>query len=195
MRNKILKIWKDPVWSKVIAAGIIAITVWVSGIYSTLFDWFLNVALHLWSNLLLYLFILSVVIILLLFRKLIKTKKSLHPIKVSGYKWFTTLSDDSFYKYLFLLWFPLHRSLQTEKFFYDEKFEHIPEFYDLYKKEIIFNKSVSAIEYVIVIDRDVYDYLEEFYQREKEKFDADTSKFVNTLTNIPFYGLRQGRNY
>lgn len=197
MINWIKKIWKDPVWSKVIASSIVAITIWISGFYPTLYSWFVNSILHILSNIFLYLFILAVIVILSLLRKLNKNKKSSLPQKELvlniekkiGLNWFNTLPDDSFYKYLFLLWFPLHRTLQTEKFFYNEKFDHIPEFYDLYVKKVIFNKNINAVEYVIVINKEVYNYLEEFNQREKGKYDYEMNEFVDMLKSVPFYEL------
>lgn len=193
MSNIITKIWKDPVWSKVIAAGIIAISVWLSGFYKTLYGWFLIVLLHIWSNIFLYLFIISILVIIHLLRRLNKTKNASIPQKKPSSNWFITFYDDSFYKYLFLLWFPLHRTLQSEKFFYDEKFDHIPEFYELYMHNVIFNKNVGAVEYVIVISKEVYDYLDEFYQREKDKFDSDMNKFIYMLRNVSFYELCRRR--
>jgi hypothetical protein len=188
------KIWKDPVWSKVIAAGIIAFVVWISGFYTTLYILFQIVLLHIWSNIFLYLFIISLVVIISLLRKLNKTKDAYLSQKKTSSNWFITLNDDAFYKYLFLLWFPLHRTLQTEKFFYNEKFDHIPEFYELYTRKVIFNKNIGAVEYVIVINKEVYDYLDDFYQREKDKFDIDMNQFVDMLKNVSFYELCRGRS-
>lgn len=201
MINILNKIWKDPVWSKVIAAGIVAFFVWIFGFYSTLFTWLMKCLEYLWSNIFLTLFILSILVILILLRKLNQTQTTTIPEKEVnsnppqriGSNWFSTLEDDSFYKFLFLLWFPLHRTLQTEKFFYDEKFDHIPEFYDLYAHKVLFNKNVSTIEYVIAINKEVYDFLEEFYQREKGKFDIEMNKFVDMLKTVSFYELTRSR--
>lgn len=201
MLNFLNKIWKDPVWSKVIATGIITLLVLIVGLYPKVSGWLMTWLGYLWHNLFLYLFILSVIVNVILIIKLNNIRKASGRIKgdnlsagkETGSNWFINLDDISFYKFIFLLWFPLHRTLQTEEFFNSERFDHIPEFHDLYTKRVIYNKQVSAIHYVIVIDKGVYDYLEEFYHSDNEKFGVPLNNFVNLLKTMSFYDLMQPR--
>ncbi len=197
IKKLLSRIWNDPVGSKVISGIILSILGALAYIFLPLLKWLKFIYTSFITNPFVYLFVLSLLIIFILLKRNMKVIKINSPKKIIGMGWFANLSDDQFYRYLFLLWFPLHHSLQSEQLYEREKLDHIPEIHELFKAKILRKKydSIAAITYVIEIDKGVYDYLDEFYQREKSSFDDRMWELIEVWRKSLFYDIWKIRNW
>ena len=88
-----------------------------------------------------------------------------------------------------MLWFPLHKSLQTSNLYDTEKLDHVPELRELYRRKILTNQKVNSMQYLIEIDKDAYDYLEDYYKRNKDSFNKEINEVINLFKSGTFYEL------
>lgn len=189
--NLVKTLWKDPVWSKVIAAGIILIIGW-------LFKWYIFVWEILQDLMSLFISHYQLVIIILLFLIIIyqfnKNKKqneklSSNKKKESGLEWLSKLEENDFHKYFFLFWFPINHRVQTHNMFHSESLNHIPEIRRLFERKVLFAQPINGIEYVIEIDKNIYDYMEDIYINEFNNADEDMKRIVSNFRSTPFHML------
>ncbi|MGA2784860.1 MAG: hypothetical protein ABSF09_09215 [Candidatus Bathyarchaeia archaeon] len=171
------KAWSDPVWSKVIA-GIILSVIGAAAIYllppvqAVAFD-FLKFLSDMYAFVSTNPFVLSTgilafVVILLLIKLSRKSRlTSSHNMKTSterplgGVKWLSSLPDEEFHKYSFLLWFPLNHTLRTPKYYTgSEGLDHVPEVHELVNRNVLDIIIEDVIHFSVQIEPDVYKHLE-----------------------------------
>ena len=189
--NLIKKLWKDPVWSKVIATGIILLIGW-------LFNWYTII----WNGIVMFFdFVISfyqialiILLIIIIVYQFYTNKKNLGVLsrnkkKEFGLEWFSKLDEINFQKYFFLLWFPINHRVQTHNMFHNESLNHIPEVKELFAKKVLIAQPISGIEYVIEINKNVYDYLDEIYLRDFKNVENDMKQIIANFKSTPFHML------
>ncbi len=195
-KKSIKKVWTDPVWSTVIAAVILSLG---TIIWAPVRDWIWNTGimclLFIQTNYSRIIIAVLIVIVIIQFVRNKKAKKSIPhiltntPTTLSGKNWLVSLSNEDFQKYMFILWFPINHRLQTHPLFQSETLTHIPEIFELQKRKILFDSFFSAIEYVISIDKETYDYLEEQINILGRKDFAAIEKLKQQFGNCAFHML------
>jgi hypothetical protein len=181
----IKKIWKDPVGSKVIAAGLIFLFGLIYKLYT--YNWNINL---LFVKLILnnYQIIIIIVLIIVVFLQFYYNRKNpqVYKKKDGGIRWILKLDNQSFQKYLFLYWFYINRRVQTNNIFLGESLNHVPEIRELYDWGILFSQPISGIEYVIEIDKEVYNFVENTYLKSFKGCDAGVKSIINQYKSMPF---------
>lgn len=194
--NKVLefikKIWHDSVWSKVIAAVIVASASYASGLIPWIWRTLLSLIesdpykITTWVLGLL----LSIVSILFWQRR---PKKD---VRLVGIKWIRQLTITQLSKYGFLFWFPLNRRLKTHT--YDQSrsfisgrisFDHIPEIRELIDRRVLRYTFEGLGQYSVEIDQEVYNYLEHVYEQERALIDEETRLVFDAYNTVPFDSL------
>jgi hypothetical protein len=114
--NILLKIWKDPVWSKVIAVAIVAlagafpVSAYWNQIVSVFVDVMIPFILNNWQ--LETIVVLALVVLFLLFA-IVKINATKLEDRNSNEEWFSCLDSTESGKCLFLMWFPLNGLLRS----------------------------------------------------------------------------------
>lgn len=197
----IKKIWHDSVWSRVIAAAIVAsasyLFGWVQWIWRFFLSWIGTVRsiyeLNPYEITTWVLGLLLLIVIILVFFRKRKPKEDVKPV---GIKWIRLLALGQLSRFGFLFWFTLNKRLKTH--LYDERrsftwgqisFDHIPEIRELMDHRVLWFTSEGLGQYSLEIDQDVYSYLHQIYEQEKTLMDEKTRSVFETYTTVPFDAL------
>lgn len=177
------KIWNDPVWSKLIASGIIALITFLFSKYSQIISAGSIKAIvnNIFSNTLVVIILFFLFSSLLLivftggvfsnFRRLNVLIRNIHKEKNSNY-WF-------------LFWFIINHTISSERLLQSQSFSHIPEMNELYSRNILKDSFSSLTQFTIDLDKNVYDYLDKKYQKltnRNQKF----KNYINQITGKKF---------
>lgn len=177
------KIWNDPVWSKVIAGGILALMGFIFSKYSQIISDGLtqNKGNNILSNtpaIIILLFLFSCLLLITFtggvlnnFRQIDNIIRNIHKEKNSNY-WF-------------LFWFIINHTLSSERLLQSQSFNHIPEMNKLYSRNIIKDSFASLTQFTINIDKRVYDYLDKKYHKLSNK-NQNLINYINQITGKKF---------
>ncbi len=199
------KIWKDPVWSKVIATGILAavaaLWLWLGNLLQLILD-FLKmlqnfIILYGWQVLAVVALILACVFWVrsrILSRRLAE-KENIRQNQVgqtsssSPVDWLKKLSDEDLARYAFLFWFPVKDTLYTEAYrkigvishYGDISFDGIPDLIQLFEKAVLKKKQASLSDYVLEMNPACFEFLAQKLAEYSASKDAKMKKSTRNL--------------
>ena len=201
----IKQIWKDPVWSKVIASGLVVL---FGSLYLTIserWSWLVAQVSPLWifikGHLLEMIIIVLIILLLVSWRKirqLSSRSKATAKARDSAVIWLTSLQGEEAQKYSFLAWFPVRETLHTEPYhlpgvvrgYGDVSFDGIRVIVNLFEKGVLRKKNINLTEYVLEIDQKCYDYLEKILidgaKSENPEDQKNYEKLKTYLRGVPF---------
>ena len=174
--------WHDSVWSKVIAAGIIALTGGIIAYFNIDIKTLITFFKQYYKDIIII--ILSLILIIILLIHIIREKNKKKP-NIIWLKYFT--KSHTFVETTFLLWFPLngimkspHRRLTLEdehKLLYSRKIK------PLFDKNIIYKGEFGVIE----INEKAYDVLDKFLKKNVNKTKKTDAEILSYIKNTDFH--------
>jgi c-di-GMP-related signal transduction protein len=185
IKRFIKNIWNNPVWSKVISAGILAIV----GTIATITNWvkiksvlpaILMFARNNYERFIII--ILLIVLITIFINKIIK--KSVH--KKPDIRWLKKNLDSIMSENYFLMWFPLngvmHGSLGRLSAADSLKVTHSRKIVPLFEKNIISMGYYGSID----IDKKAFDIIDNFVNRSLDKSIPEQRSLIEKVQSIHF---------
>lgn len=113
MLDMLRKIWNDPVWSKVIASGILALIAFIFSKYSQILtgDSTKNIFNNIFSNIsaiILLLFLLTILLLVIFTGGVLTNYRRIDPLIKNIHK-------EKYSNYWFLFWFIINHTISSEK--------------------------------------------------------------------------------
>ncbi len=165
--NIFRKIWNDPVWSKVIAGGILALIAFVFSKYSQILSEgstqnIINNILSNTSAVILLLFLFASLLLILFTGGVLTNYTRIDAL-------IRNIHKEKYSNYWVLFWFIINHTISSERLLQSQSFNHIPEMNELYSRNIIKDSFASLTQFSIDMDKRVYDYLDKKYRKLSNK--------------------------
>jgi hypothetical protein len=194
-------IWKDAVWSKVIAwaiigiIGSIGVILWRPGreVALGLLRFLQEVRDFLWENP----FALTSAILLMLVVALYSRLRRVNHKQSErvGLQWIESLREDELVKYVpILLWFPANRTLKSPKYYVSsESLDHVPEIVELVEHRVLTIVIETVVHFSVQIDKEVCRKLEQEIIQNQNQLPGDKQKQIKVLRSIDFRDMFRTR--
>jgi len=200
----IRRVWVDPVWSKVIAGAILALC---TSLAIIIWAPIKEIALYTRDFVTTNFFVLTtaVLAVVLLYTlrgkrrsapsQIVSKGKKRSPQPLGGIEWLDSLTEDELSKYAFLVWFPLNRSLKTQKYFYNsESLDHIPEIEELIRRRVIRIQREDMVQFTVRVESDIYKYFEDLLQRSLDGMQQQKEDNLQSLRGSDLGLMLRGRS-
>jgi len=186
----ISKIWHDPVWSKVIAAGIIIVIGSIIANISLDINAIINFTIHYCT-----LYFREIIILLLLITLIIIILKFVFPKRKKfkpNINWFKKyVNNESYLENYFLLWFPLNGTMKSTTSSLEQRYNteilHSRIIKPLLDNNIITFNIDSSVE---ITDK-VYDILDDAINRKLIEGHKIAAEAISIISEMNFYDLIQ----